>query len=200
MPTPSNTHSTNTHPCGWPNPTSFHWLRPLSSPCLRDPNGKPHLLMPYTGPASWQRHWHWHWHWQRIGLRITNNGLEIKRAGKGTSTGPSQAQNVNGRFDCPGILGPHPDALLHSQYGRIIACCRERTITFANERKWTYQCRAMVERERAGEYCPDAPECAGLGVMSHNWQRDDCPLRVRSLLSLAWLWRVFLCVRWCLYK
>ncbi len=135
-----------------------------------------------------------------IGLRITNNGLEIKRAGKGTSTGPSQAQNVNGRFDCPGILGPHPDALLHSQYGRIIACCRERTITFANERKWTYQCRAMVERERAGEYCPDAPECAGLGVMSHNWQRDERPLRVHSLLSLAWLWRVFLCVRWCLYK
>lgn len=83
-----------------------------------------------------------------IGLRITNNGLEIKRTGKGTSTGPSQAQNVNGRFDCPGILGPHPGTPLHSQYSRIIACRRERTITFANERKWTYQCQAMLEREQ----------------------------------------------------
>lgn len=58
MPTPSNAHSTNTHPCGWPNPTSFHWLRPLSSPCLHTPNGKPHLLMPHTSPAGWQRHRH----------------------------------------------------------------------------------------------------------------------------------------------
>lgn len=93
-----------------------------------------------------------------IGLRITNNGLEIKRAGKGTSTGPSQAQNVKGRFDCPGILGALPDTHLHSQYGRIIACCRERTITFANERKWTYQWRAMLERE-SGRVLP---QCTGV--------------------------------------
>lgn len=101
-----------------------------------------------------------------IGLRITNNGLEIKRAGKGTRTGPSQAQNVNGRFDCPRIVGPLPNTALHSQYSRIVVRCRERTITFTNERKWTYQCWAMSERE--SEYCSDALECAGLGVMSHN--------------------------------
>lgn len=59
MPTPSHTHSTNTHtPVADQNPTSFHWLHCHSSPSLRVPNGKPHLLMPYTDPAGWQRHRH----------------------------------------------------------------------------------------------------------------------------------------------
>ncbi|KAA0723088.1 Dynein heavy chain 2, axonemal [Triplophysa tibetana] len=62
---------------------------------------------------------------QGIGLRITNNGLEIKRAGKGTRTSPSQAQNVNGRFDCPLIVGPLPNTALHSQYSRIIVLAKK---------------------------------------------------------------------------
>lgn len=188
MPTPSNTHSTNTHPCGWPNPTSFHWLHPLFSPCLHTPNGKPHLLMPHTSPVGWQRDRH-----GELDSELQIMDLRLRELGREPAPAPAKH-----RMSMADLIVPAYSALFQTPICIVNTAESSRTVErelLPLQIKGNGHINAgPCWRERAEDYCPGAPECSGLGVMSHNWQRDDCPLRAHSLLSLAWLWRVFLCV------